>query len=75
MVQQVVYVGHRNFSLNHCAHTAVHILNQAGLAEAESTLVADVVDVVICLRVLTVGPADLNVESVSDLLELSLLFA
>jgi hypothetical protein len=50
-------------------------LNQAGLAEAESTLVADVVDVVICLRVLTVGPADLNVESVSDLLELSLLFA
>ena len=75
MVQQVFQVSHRNFSFNHCAHTIVHILNQAGLAEAKSTLVADVVDVVICFSVLTVGPADLNVEFVSDRLELCFLLA
>jgi hypothetical protein len=50
-------------------------LNQAGLAEAKSTLVADVVDVVICFSVLTVGPADLNVVFVSDRLELCFLLA
>jgi hypothetical protein len=75
VVQQVVQLGQRKFSLNHCAHTVVHILNQAGLAESESTLVANIVDVVICLGVLTVGPADLNVEFVSNRLELGLLFA
>jgi hypothetical protein len=75
VAQQVVQFGHRKFSLNHCAHTVVHILDQAGLAKSKSTLVANIVDVVICLGVLTVGAADLNVEFVSNRLELGLLFA
>jgi hypothetical protein len=50
-------------------------LNKRSLAETKTSLVGDVVDVVVCLGVLTVGTSDLDVEFVSDSLELSFLFS
>jgi hypothetical protein len=62
-------------SLNHSLDTVVHVLDEVDLRAAESSQVGDVVDVVVSLRVLTVGTSDLHVVLGGDGLELVLLVA
>jgi hypothetical protein len=47
-------------------------LNEILLRPTESTFVGDIVDMVVGFSVLTVGTSDLDVETISDLLEFSL---
>lgn len=54
---------------DHSFDTIVHILDEILLRPTESTLVGDVVDVVVSFSVLTVGTSDLNVEMIGNLLE------
>lgn len=56
----------------HGFDTVVHILHQSHLGSAESSLVRDIVNVVVGLSVLSMGSADLHMESVSNSLEFSL---
>ena len=58
------------FSFNHSFDTVVHILYELCLASAESSLVTNVIDVVVSLSVLAVRSSDLDEESVCNLLEL-----
>ena len=62
-------------SLDHSLDTIVHILNEVNLRATESSQVGDIVDVIISLRVLTVGTSDLDVVLLSNSLELILLIA
>ena len=54
---------------NHCLNTVVHVLDKINFGSSESSLVGDVVDVVCRLGVFSMDSSDLNVELVSDLLE------
>jgi len=58
---------------DHGLNAIVHVLDEVDLRSAESSLVRYVVDVVGGLRVLSVDASDLDMELVSNLLELSLL--
>jgi hypothetical protein len=56
-------------SIDHSLDTVVHVLNELDLGETKTALVADVVNVVVGLGVLTVSTTDLNVVPVGNLLE------
>jgi len=59
------------FSLDHCLHTVVHILHKGNLAHAKSSLVRNVIDVIVSLGMFTVSTSDLHMEFVCDSLKLS----
>ena len=61
--------------LDHCFDSVVHVLHQVYFRPSQPPFVGDVVDMVVGLCVLSVGPADLNVELISNCLELGLLLA
>jgi hypothetical protein len=63
----------RLFLLDHGLDAVVHVLNQLDRASAESSLVGDVVDVVVGLSMLSMGTSDLDMILVSDCLEIFLL--
>jgi len=61
--------------VNHSLNSVVHVLHEGNFGATESSLVRDVVDVVVSFGVLTVGTADLHVEFVSDRLKEVFVFA
>ena len=61
------------FLLDHCLDTVVHVLDKVDLRSAESAEVADVINVIISLRMFTMGTSDLHVVLISDSLEVFLL--
>ena len=60
----------RLLSLDHGLDTVVHVLDKLALGAAESALVRDIEGAIIGLGVLAVDASDLDVELVSDFLEL-----
>ena len=57
-------------SFNHSFHTVVHILDKLNFRKAKASLVWDVIDMVGRFGVFAVDASDLNLEAVSDGLEL-----
>lgn len=57
------------FLFNHGLDTIIHVLNKLSFASSESSLVGDIVNVVISFGVLTVGTSDLHVVLVCYCLE------
>ena len=68
------FFSQRFFSVDHRFYSVVHILYELSLATSESSLVGDVVDVVICFCMLAVCTTNLDEVLVSYLLESVFLF-
>ena len=49
-----------HFLLYHLFHAVVHVLDEVDLRTAESPLVRDIIDMVVCLCVLPMGSSDLH---------------
>ena len=60
---------------DHGLDTVVHILDEIDFGATKSTLVRDIIDVVISFRMLTMGTSDLDIVLISDSLEFRLLEA
>ena len=61
------------FGINHSFDTVVHVLNEVNFRAAESSLVGNVIDVVVSLSVLAMSSTNLDVVFVGNSLELILL--
>jgi len=58
------------FFIDHSFHTVIHILYEINFRTTESSLVGDIINVVISLCVLSVGTSNLDMELVSNSLEI-----
>ena len=58
------------FFVDHSFYTIIHILHEIDFRTTESPLVRDVINVVISLCVLSVGTSNLDMELVSNSLEI-----
>ena len=70
-----VSLGDGVFSFNQSLDTVDHVLDEGSFSLTESSLVRDIVGTIIRLRVLSVDSSDLDVELISNLVELILLLS
>ena len=57
--------------LNHCLDTIIHVFDKLNFTSAKSSLVRNVVDVIVCLSMLSMSTSDLHIVLICNSLEIS----